>query len=217
MWRILDLLFPLCPWAWLARSRARASLGSHEQVESTTVEHFRGGWVVTFTQGESVRHRVVLRGSGVVYAAVGGYPGRRGTQRYFQKHRAMLPGNLWGGRRVWCLQIPCSHDERKTIAHTLGVLFERNDTTYPDWTERRWGALPGPLFYGSRAAMEWLSERLKEQGMPSRVRCVLRGQAPNAKLFRITHFAMSLPEALRDNGNTWQGNTELNRFEEARG
>jgi hypothetical protein len=216
MWRILDLLFPLCPWAWLAQRRARASLSRTYTVTQTRTERFRWGWVFNYTvthpaNGTSETPRVVLQGTGVVYRAVGGYPGRKGTERYFRRHQAALPANLWGGRRVWCLTIPCSRSECDTIARTLNDIFETPEL--PGEAEN-WPALPGPLFYGSRTAMQWLSDRLAEQGLPSRVRCVLRSQARRARLFRITHFAMSLPDALRDNGDSWHGNAPFNRFEE---
>lgn len=218
MWRTLDLLFPLCPWAWLAQRRARASLSPAYTATLTRTERFRWGWVFTYTlthpnEDTFETPRVVLQGTGVVYRAVGGYPGRQGTERYFRRHQAALPGNLWGGRRVWCLTIPCTRSECDTIARTLNDIFETPEL--PGRPEN-WRALPGPLFYGSRTAMQWLSDRLAEQGLPSRVRCVLRSQVRRARLFRVTHFALSLPDALRDNGDSWHGNAPFNRFEETR-
>ncbi|MBB6052060.1 hypothetical protein [Armatimonas rosea] len=218
MWWTLDLLFPLCPWAWLAQRRARASLSPAYTATLTRTERFRWGWVFTYTlthpeDGTFATPRVVLQGTGVVYRAVGGYPGRKGTERYFRRHQAALPANLWGGRRVWCLTIPCSRSECGTIARTLNDIFETPEL--PGEAEN-WPALPSPLFYGSRTAMQWLSDRLAEQGLPSRVQCVLRSQARKARLFRVTHFAMSLPDALRDNGDSWHGNAPFNRFEETR-
>jgi hypothetical protein len=242
MWRTLDLLFPLCPWAWLAQRRARASLSPAYTATLTRTERFRWGWVFFYeltpaprppkpihvdpsvmrtapvaqnssAEGRFETPRVVLQGTGVVYRAVGGYPGRKGTERYFRRHQAALPANLWGGRRVWCLTIPCTRSECDTIARTLNGLFETPEL--PGRPEN-WPALPGPLFYGSRTAMQWLSDRLAEQGLPSRVRCVLRSQARHARLFRLTHLAMSLPDALRDNGDSWHGNAPFNRFEETR-
>jgi hypothetical protein len=195
LWQVWDVLFPACPLASQAETRARRTYP--KDPGRATVARYAYGWWVSFAGSTSPRF--VHRGSGVVYYPTVSIPSREVTEWYFRGFHST--------RRVWCLYFPHADSESEALQSTFINLGGRH--FIPSRLQHT------PWIRGSSAATEWLARELDAQGLTSERKRLWRWQARETKLFRVSHFQMPLRDALQDNGRTWHGLSPECLFEEA--
>ncbi len=201
LWRLWDVLFPVCPLGWQAVSRVRRTL--KDPKISLLARRWGPVWAV-FSDKDPAHNRFVHRGSGAVYRGV--------TLRETEAEVRQFFGRYPSPRRVWVLEFPYAAEEQEALEQTLLTLGVPRKFV-PGW-EIFWS--DGTLFYGSEAAIRWLQQAFQSNGLDGRCKRVFRHRIRRARLFRLTHFGLSLREALEDNGQSWRGLSSSCAFDEVR-
>ena len=95
----------------------------------------------------------------------------------------------------YCLFINCTEEQRTAVQFTLKSVL---GLPYVEFQriERR---VPGPVFRGSREALEWLAEGLRKERIPCRVRRVFPKTVEKLDIFLYPLAQnMSIDDAFRD-------------------